>query len=58
MSNKKRIGVILDVGADVAKIESSLNSLRNQLSTIQLPKTFGKEIEARMSKLSDEIKNF
>jgi hypothetical protein len=58
MSNKERIGVILDVSADVGKIEGSLSSLRNHLSGIQLPKGIGKELETRMSRLSDEIKNF
>jgi hypothetical protein len=58
MSKKERIGVILDVAADVSKIEGSLGSLKNQLSGIQLPKGVGKELETRMSRLSDEIKNF
>ena len=56
--SKERIQVVLDVAADVGKIEGSLNSLRGSLANIQLPKGIGRELENRMSKLSDEIKNF
>ena len=57
MSTEK-VKVVLDIEAEVGKIESALKTLRGDMSNLQLPKGIGKDFENRMSKLSDEIKNF
>lgn len=57
MSTEK-LRVVLDIEAEVGKIEGALKTLRGDMSNLQLPKGIGKDFENRMSKLSDEIKNF
>lgn len=57
MSTEK-VRVVLDIEAEIGKIEGALKTLRGDMSNLQLPKGIGKEFENRMSKLSDEIKNF